>query len=452
MTGLWFETALLPGGWADGVRLGIADGLIRHVEVSVPPAPDDERHGIAVPGLCNLHSHAFQRGMAGLTEVRADCGGSFWTWRDVMYRFVDRIEPEDIATIAAQAYVEMLEAGFTRVAEFHYLHHARDGGAYDDIAEHAARIAAAAEQTGIALTLLPVFYAHAGFGGTPPGHGQRRFVTDPDQFGRLMDASRRAIAPLPGAVLGLAPHSLRAATVADIRAILPLRRTGPIHIHIAEQAWEVDDCLTWCGRRPVEHLLDSIQVDESWCLIHATHLTASETARLAASGAVVGLSPITEANLGDGIFPARDYVAAGGRLGIGSDSNILIDAAGELRQLEYSQRLALRARNVLTTVETPSSGRLLFDVACHGGAQACGITPAHIALGHPADLLSLNPHDPSLAARHGNALLDSWIFAARRGLVDCVWRHGTKLVSQGRHHRRDSIASQFRSKLEALMA
>nr|WP_294555228.1 formimidoylglutamate deiminase [uncultured Rhodopila sp.] len=451
MAGLWFETALLPGGWAFGVRLEVAEGRIRSVEVDVPPAPGDERHGIALPGLCNLHSHAFQRAMAGLTETRADAGGdSFWTWRAMMYRFVDRIEPEHIEAIAAQAYVEMLEAGFVRVAEFHYLHHARDGGLYDNIAEHAAHIGAAAEQTGIALTLLPVFYAHANFGSVAPDHGQRRFTTTPEQFGCLMDACRRAIARLPGAVLGLAPHSLRAATVGEIAAILPLCQSGPIHIHIAEQSREVDDCLAWCGRRPVEHLLDNMAVDESWCLIHATHMTAGETARLAASGAVAGLCPITEANLGDGIFPARDYAAAGGRFGVGSDSNILIDAAGELRQLEYSQRLASGGRNLLTTLETRSSGRRLFDAARHAGARASGIAAAEIAPGHPADLVSLNLHDTSLSARRGDALLDSWIFAARHGLVDCVWLQGRKLVSQGHHHLRDGISSRFRRTLGVL--
>jgi formiminoglutamate deiminase len=450
MTGLWFETALLPAGWAHSVRIGIADGTIRSVETGVPAAPGDERHGVAIPGLCNLHSHAFQRGMAGLTEVRGNGGDSFWTWRDTMYRFVNRIGPEDIAALAALAYAEMLEAGFTRVAEFHYLHHARDGSAYDNIAEHAVQIAAAAERTGIALTLLPVLYAHANFGDAPPGHGQRRFVTNPDQFARLMEASRSAVAGLPGAVVGLAPHSLRAATIGEIGKILPLREDGPVHIHIAEQTREVDDCLTWSGRRPVQYLLDSTQIDNSWCLVHATHMDAAETARLAASGAVAGLCPITEANLGDGIFPACDYASAGGRFGVGSDSNVLIDAAGELRQLEYSQRLALHGRNVLTTEEVRSCGRLLFDSAREGGARACGVAAGQIAPGHAADLVSLDLRDPGLSARHGDALLDSWIFAARRSPVDCVWLRGTKLVSQGRHHLQDPISQRFRQTLEVL--
>jgi formimidoylglutamate deiminase len=450
MTSLWFRSALLPDGWADGVRLVIDAGRIGRITRGVEPMSEDERHAIAVPGLPNLHSHAFQRGMAGLAEVRGPASDSFWTWREVMYRFVDRMEPADLEAIAAQAYVEMLEAGFTRVGEFHYLHHARDGARYADVGELASRIASAAAETGIALTLLPVFYAHGGFGGQPAGTGQRRFITDPAGFAKLMEASRRAIAPLTDAVLGVAPHSLRAATMAEITAILPLAEGGPVHIHVAEQTKEVDDCLAWCGRRPVELLLDDAPVDTRWCLVHATHMTGTELRRLAASGAVVGLCPITEANLGDGIFPAEAFIAAGGRFGIGSDSNVLIDATEELRLLEYSQRLALRARNVLAAAEGRASGRCLFDAALVGGAQALGAA-AGLAEGLPADLLSLDSSHPCLVARSGDAVLDGWIFAAAKSPIDCVWRHGVKLVSEGRHHRREAVADRFRTVLEHLL-
>jgi formimidoylglutamate deiminase len=451
MTSLWFRYALLSDGWATDVRLVIDNGCIDRIARGVEPTSGDERHAIAVPGLPNLHSHAFQRGMAGLAEMRGPASDSFWTWREVMYRFVDRMEPADLEAIAAQAYVEMLEAGFTRVGEFHYLHHARDGARYGDVGELASRIASAAAETGIALTLLPVFYAHGGFGGQPTGAGQRRFVTDPAHFAKLMEASRRAIAPLAGAVLGVAPHSLRAATTAEIAAILPLAEDGPVHIHVAEQTKEVDDCLAWCGRRPVDLLLDHAPVDTRWCLVHATHMSEAELARLAASGAVVGLCPITEANLGDGIFPAQAFIAAGGCIGVGSDSNVLIDAAEELRLLEYSQRLTLRARNVLALGEGRASGRSLFDAALAGGAQALGAS-AGLAEGLPADMLSLDARHPCLAARAGDAVLDGWIFAAATSPVDCVWRHGVKLVSGGRHHRREAVADRFRTVLEHLLA
>jgi formimidoylglutamate deiminase len=447
MTRLWFQSALLPGGWADNVAIDIADGLIARVAAGADAAPADERHGLGLPGLPNLHSHAFQRGMAGLGEVRGPTGDNFWTWREVMYRFLDRIDPDDMEAIAAQAYVEMLEGGFTRVGEFHYVHHHPAGTPYADIGELAERIAASAEATGIALTLLPVFYAHGNFGGQPPVHGQRRFINDVERFGRLMEASRRAIASLPDAVIGIAPHSLRAATAEEIAAILPLAEGGPIHIHVAEQTKEVDDCLAWRGRRPVETLFDFADVDARWCLIHATHMTEAEAVLLARSGAVAGLCPITEANLGDGIFPATAFIGAGGRYGVGTDSNVLIDAAQELRQLEYAQRLGQRARNVMVRHEGGSTGRTLFDTVLAGGAQALGAQSGLIE-GAPADILGLDANDLSSKRGHDTAL-DRWIFSARLS-VDCVWRRGRKLVEGGRHHARDVVRERFRHVLSKL--
>lgn len=451
MTHLWFGSALLPTGWAHGVGIDVEDGVIARIEAGAEASWADERHAIALPGLPNLHSHAFQRGMAGLAERRGPSGDSFWTWRDIMYRFVDRMDPEDVEAIAAQAYVEMLEAGFTRVGEFHYLHHDRDGQAYDNIGELGARVAAAAQETGIALTLLPVFYAHGGFGGQAPTHGQRRFINDVNAFSRLMEASRAAVATLPDAVLGIAPHSLRAATAPEIADILPLAGDGPVHIHVAEQVKEVEDCLAFSGVRPVDYLYDNADISSRWCLIHATHVTPGETARIAASGAVVGLCPITEANLGDGIFPAERFAQAGGRYGIGSDSNVLVHAAEELRTLEYSQRLGLRARNVMAGGEGRSTGRDLFDAALAGGAQALGAA-AGLVEGAPADMLSLDSGHPALFSRSGDAVLDSWIFAARGNLVDCVWRRGVKLVEGGRHRARGPIAERFRAAVRKVLA
>jgi formiminoglutamate deiminase len=441
MVSLWFQSALLPDGWADGVRITIAAQTIARIETGVAATPSDERHGVAIPGLANVHSHAFQRGMAGLAEVRGPAHDSFWTWRDVMYRFVDRLTPEDVTAIAAQAYVEMLEGGFTRVGEFHYLHHDPSGMPYANIAELAERIAAAAGETGIALTLLPVFYAHGNFGGRPPAPAQRRFLNDPMRFAKLMDASRTALAPLGDANIGIAPHSLRAVTPDELHEIVPLAKDGPIHIHIAEQMKEVEDCIAWSGARPVAWLLGNADVDDRWCLIHATHMTDNETQRLAASGAVAGLCPITEANLGDGIFPAPDYRAADGRFGIGTDSNVLIDAAEELRTLEYAQRLRLRSRNVLAGQTGTSTGRTLFDGALGGGFQALGIASFGLREGASADLVSLDVTDPVLAGRSADALLDSWIFGG--GRVDCVWRQGTKWVERGHHRARETIGARY---------
>ncbi|TAJ83735.1 MAG: formimidoylglutamate deiminase [Reyranella sp.] len=449
-TRLWFHSLLLPEGWADNVRLTLADGRVETITRDAVAEAGDEHHEIGLPGLPNLHSHAFQHGIAGFTEQRGPSEDSFWTWREAMYRFVDRMEPEDVEAIAAQAFLEMLEGGFTRVGEFHYVHHDTRGAAYGDIAELASRIAAAASATGIALTLLPVFYAHAGFGGQPAVPGQRRFINDVDRYGRLIDASRRAVSPLPDAIVGIAPHSLRAATPEEIAAILPLAADGPVHIHIAEQTKEVEDCLAWSGKRPVELLLDRLPVDEHWCLVHATHVTDAEVDGMIARRAVAGLCPITEANLGDGIFPARRFLDKGGRFGVGSDSNVLIDAAEELRLLEYGQRLVLRSRNALASTSTPSTGRRLFDGALAGGGQALGVTSG-IAVGASADFISLQADDNALVHRRHDQWLDAWIFSGRHNLVDCVWRAGRKLVTNGRHVQREVIGQRYRQTLARML-
>jgi formiminoglutamate deiminase len=446
---LWFEQALSPSGWADRVRVAISDGRVTWVEAGVNPGPLDERHAIGLPGLPNLHSHAFQRGMAGLAERRGPGGDSFWSWRETMYRFVGRIDPDALEAIAALAFIEMLEAGFTRVGEFHYLHHDPAGHPYADPARMAQAIVAAAGQTGIGLTLLPVFYAHSGFGGAEPRPGQRRFIHDLDGFAKLIEATRRAVAALPDSELGLAAHSLRAVTPEELAALVDMDRDAPIHIHIAEQEQEVEDCLRWCGARPVEWLLDHAAVGPRWCLVHATHVNGDELAGIVRSGAVVGLCPITEANLGDGVFPASAFLAAGGRLGVGSDSNVRIDASEELRLLEYGQRLAARSRNLLASGPGSSTGGDLYRMAA-AGAQVLG-SKAMLSPGVSADIVSLDGGHPSLAGRRGDAILDGYIFAAGAGAIDCVWRHGRKLVTGGHHHARDAIVTRFRAVLEALV-
>jgi formimidoylglutamate deiminase len=446
---LWFETALLPEGWTESVRLAVEDGLIARVGAGVAPGPEDERHAIGIPGLANVHSHGFQRGMAGLAETRGPENDNFWTWREVMYRFLDRLTPEDVEAVTAQAYVEMLETGFTRVGEFHYLHHDPAGAPYADIGELAFRVAAAAEFTGIGLTMLPVFYAHGNFGGAAPTHGQRRFLNDVDRFARVVDASRCAVAGLDDANVGVAPHSLRAVTPEELAAIIPMAQGGPVHIHAAEQTKEVEDCIAWSGARPVRWLLDHAAVDARWCLVHATHVSPNETRLLARSGAVAGLCAVTEANLGDGIFPTGAYLEAGGRIGLGTDSNVLIDPAGELRALEYAQRLSLRGRNVLAPAPGQSTGRALFNWALCGGAQALGVAAGRLETGANADIVSLDSGHPSLAGRRGDAILDSWIFAG--GAVDCVWRRGRKVVSAGRHARRNEARTRYRRTIMGLL-
>lgn len=450
MTSLWFETALLAGGWAKDVRISVADGRIASLVTGVEPSGLDERGAVALPGLANLHSHAFQRAMAGLTEARGPTSDSFWSWRELMYHFVGRLDPADLEAIAGLAYAEMLECGFTRVGEFHYLHHAPDGRAYDNVAEMGVQIAAAADQTGIGLTLLPVFYAHAGFGGAMPAEGQRRFVNSLDGYAKLLDASRTAVTGLVGAQVGVAPHSLRAVTRSELAAMSD--GSGPIHIHIAEQVQEVEDCLAWSGARPVEWLLDNADVDSRWCLVHATHMTAGETRRMARSGAVAGLCPITEANLGDGLFPAAAFLEAGGQIGVGSDSNVRIDLAEELRLLEYGQRLSLRGRNILAAGAGASTGATLYRHALTGGARALGQPFASgLSKGGPADLVALDGDHPDLAGRSGDAILDAYVFAGGSRLVKDVWRAGRKVVEDGRHHARDRIVARYRVTLDRLL-
>ena len=451
MTTLHVGEALLAEGWMRDVRIEISGGRIAALTPGASPETGDERHGIAVAGMPSLHSHAFQRGMAGLAEVRGPAGDTFWTWRDVMYRFALSMTPDDVEAVALQLYCEMLEAGFTRVGEFHYLHHDHDGRPYANVAEMAARIAAAAVGSGIGLTLLPVFYAHAGFGGAPPAAGQRRFVNDLDGYAKLLDASRAAITGNPDANIGVAPHSLRAATPDELRLLAGLLPDSPLHIHVAEQVKEVEDCIAWSGMRPVEWLLANADVDQRWCLIHATHMTDAEAEAMARSGAVAGLCPITEANLGDGLFPARTFTAAGGRFGIGSDSNVLISVAEELRTLEYGQRLSLRERNVLAGREGASTARALFDGAIAGGARALGQSRAGLVAGARADIVTLDADHPCLTGRGGDRLLDGWIFAGSSTVVDCVWAGGDKVVVGGRHRLRDAAGRAFRATVARLI-
>lgn len=440
-----FGQALLPDRWADDVRVTVSDtGWIEQVRAGQPAEAGDERAAVALPGLPNLHSHAFQRGMAGLAEVAGQGPDSFWTWRALMYRFVGRMTPDQLLAIAAMAYAEMLETGFTRVGEFHYLHHDRDGAAYADPATMSRAIVEAARESGIALTHLPVFYAQGGFGGQPPGEAQRRFLHEVDGFARLVEALAPVVADLPDSVLGVAPHSLRATTGEQLRAVAALS-PGPIHIHIAEQEKEVADCLGWSGARPVDWLLDHAPVGPAWCLVHATHVTPGEARRMREAGVVAGLCPITEANLGDGIFPAESF---GGAIGIGSDSNVLIDATEELRLLEYGQRLARRRRN-LFAAPGGSTGGALYRAALAGGGQALGVAST-IAEG-PADFVTLDMAHVSLAGRRGDAILDGLIFAAGSRAIDGVWRRGRQVVRGGRHVGRDRIAARYRRTLKDLL-
>ena len=445
-----FDHLLLHAGWARQARMVCRGGQVESIIEGVGPEPRDIRLDVGVPGMPNVHSHAFQRAMSGLAERRGPSEDSFWTWRELMYRFVGRITPEQLSSIAALAFMEMLESGFTRVGEFHYLHHDRDGGVFSDPSAMSAAIVEAADETGIGLTHLPVFYAHSGFGGTRPTREQSRFVHDLDSFGRLLDALPGTLGVLPDAVLGLAPHSLRAVTPDELSILERLAGNGPVHIHIAEQLREVEDCVAWSGSRPVEWLLGEAEVNSRWCLVHATHANEREIDSIARSGAVVGLCPVTEANLGDGIFPAARLMKTGGRFAVGSDSNVLIDMSEELRLLEYGQRLDQQRRNVLAYGPDSSTGSDLYRACISGGNQALGCRGA-LTPGSSADFFTLDADHPSLINRDHDRMVDSFLFGAGRQAINGVWRRGEQIVERGRHARRERIVRRYREVLSELI-
>ncbi len=446
--------ALLPGGWASDVLIEVdAAGAISAVTPGHrgPTGTARRLPGHVVPGVPNLHSHAFQRAMAGGAERRSPAGqDSFWTWRETMYRFVGRFSPEDAEAVAAQLYAEMLEHGFTSVAEFHYLHHQPDGRPHADRAEMAKRHVAAARQAGIGMTMLPSLYRHGGIFGKPPHEGQRRFLNDVDGFSAIVEGVREAVAGDAQFAVGLAPHSLRAVTPEMLHAVAGFQ--GPIHIHAAEQPKEVEECLAATGLRPVRWLLENMPLDARWVLIHATHLDDAEVMALAATGAVAGLCPTTEASLGDGIFRLPDYLRASGRFGIGTDSHVGTAPAFELRQLETSQRLRDHARAVATAEQNPHPGRTLLEAALHGGAQASGRELGAIAPGLRADLVELDETHPLLLGREGDALLDAWVFSGQSNPVRSVVCGGKVVVEGGRHVKSMAILDAFTQAMRRLMA
>ncbi|MEX1662872.1 formimidoylglutamate deiminase [Thioclava sp. 15-R06ZXC-3] len=452
MQTIWARRALVMNSWAESVRIDLNEnGRIAAVTAGSDCPAHAKRVQTLLPAPANLHSHAFQRAMAGLSERRGrDLQDSFWTWRQLMYRFLDRLTPDDIQAIAAFVQMEMLEAGYATNVEFHYLHHAPDGRPYADLAEMAGRIVAAAAQTGIGLTLLPVLYSYGGLDRRALVAGQDRFGNDPERFARLVDGARAHVAGLGAdSGLGVAPHSLRAVDAAGLQAAISLAGTAPIHIHLAEQAAEVDEVMAATGRRPVEWLLENAPVDARWCLIHATQMQPAETEALAATGAVAGLCPITESSLGDGIFDGVRWRAAGGAFGIGSDSNIRISLSEELRTLEYSQRLRDHTRAALADTDR-STGRVLFQGAVEGGAQAAGRASGAIAEGLWADLLALDDLGPDGQGKAGDTLLDTWIFARDDHSVRDVWSAGRHVVQDGRHIQRDAIMPAYARVMQRL--
>jgi formimidoylglutamate deiminase len=452
MTGkIWANSALLANGWADSVEIKIdATGNIATISPNLPYS-DGDRVEVLIPAIPNVHSHAHQRAMAGLGERAGDSQDSFWTWRKVMYHYLERIQPDNLFHIAAQLYLEMLKAGYSCVGEFQYLHHDLNGQAYDNRAEMSLQCLQAATRVGIGFTALPVLYRYGGFGSAVALDGQKRFLNDADGFIEIVKSLQSATTNDANCSVGIAPHSLRAIN-RDLLAevIASLENLAAIHVHVAEQSKEVDDCLDWSGKRPVEWLFENFDVDQKWCLIHATHINEQETAAMAGSGCVAGLCPTTEANLGDGFFNAREYFARRGCWAIGSDSHISIDPVEELRWLEYGMRLQTRGRNVLVSDASANTGRNLLDGAVAGGAQACGRNIGSIAEGYRADLVVLDHEHPRLYGRSKDDLIDSWIFSGNSNLVRDVYIGGNKIIDNSHHADEDTIARNYRNTLDQL--
>ncbi|MBN36133.1 MAG: formimidoylglutamate deiminase [Rhodospirillaceae bacterium] len=459
MTDYFAKSALLPRGWSDDVLITVDDnGDIESLMPNSRASRGAVRlNGPALPGISNLHSHAFQRAMAGLAErARTGSQDSFWTWRDIMYKFLARLTPQQVGAIAAQLYIEMLKSGYTTVGEFHYLHHQSDGTPYDDLGEMAHWVVGAAQRTGLAITLLPVLYTYSGFGAQTHKPQQRRFINGADRFQRLIGDLHQRYSDDPQFTLGIAPHSIRAVSKGVLsEALTGLNRidaTAPIHIHIAEQTKEVDDCVAWSNQRPVTWLYSNFQVDERWCLVHATHINRMESWMVAHSRAVAGLCPTTEANLGDGIFPLGLYMRGEGRFGIGSDSHISVSPVEELRWLEYVQRLRRQLRNVTASERQRHVGARLWNAALAGGAQALGRKTDGLKTGNRADFISLDGDHPLLVGRKGHAITDSLVFSGNTNPVSDVVVGGRHVVAEGHHAEEEKIARAYRKAIGELMA
>ena len=452
---LYAEKILLDEGWAQQKTITIEKGVITAIESGFS-AGAQKIKGTVIPGMVNCHSHAFQRAFAGFSEQGSEGQDSFWTWRSIMYKFLGQLTHQHAKTIATQLYIEMLKMGYTRVAEFHYLHHDINGEAYPELATMAKAIFNAAKDTGIGLTLLPVLYRHSGFGELPPNDGQKRFINSTEQFNTLVSDCFSLSAQYTNTNVGIAPHSLRALdkkslseAVKHVRALDP---QAPIHIHISEQQKEVDDCLAHYGQRPVEWLLNNADLDEHWCLIHATHINEQERKGIIASNAIAGICPTTEANLGDGIFPTTEFLQEQGTIAIGSDSHISVNPIEELRWLEYAQRLIKQQRAILASTAQQSVGQHLWQKASLGGAQSTNSNTGELAIGKQADLLVLDPEQTQLFAHSDQHSLDSMIFASQQSPIKDVMVNGQWVVNERKHRDEKKAAKAFADILNHLSA
>ncbi len=445
----FIDNAYVQGEWKKSVSVTVNDdGFIAQI-IPDSHADKDATHikGLVIPSMPNLHSHAFQRAMAGFAEIAGDPQDSFWTWREQMYHLVERLTPEQVHTIASYLYVGMLKGGYTQVAEFNYLHHDVNGLSYqnDDMS---TQLIAAAKDVGIGQTLLPVLYTFSGFGDQPAQPLQKRFIQTTEQY---LEQFRNLLNTQTGLQnLGICFHSLRAANIQQMKSVLEaLPDELPVHVHISEQMKEVNDCIDWCGQRPVEYLYSQLPVNQRWCLVHATHLNQNEVSLIAKSGAVAGICPTTEANLGDGIFSAVDYIQQNGYWGIGSDSHVSLNALEELRWLEYGQRLVHQKRNRLVSSEQKSVGELLWSQAAKGGAQACGVKLGQLDVGYRADWLELRSNE-WMSYQPTEQWLNRWLFAGEKSQIDNVYVAGNQVIRNGHHPLEDELSERFSKVMKEL--
>lgn len=451
MDKLYAENILIGSEWQTEVTLTISNGIIIAIN-SGKEAGATALKGTVIPGMVNCHSHAFQRAFAGFSEYRGNSQDSFWSWRDIMYKFVAKMTADDAFITAKFVYIEMLKAGYTSVGEFHYLHHQPGGGKYDDPAEMSHQIIQAANDVGISLSHLPVLYTYAGFDKKTPTQEQERFIHSTDDYIELVNQLNSRYSKQSNFKLGIAPHSLRAVSEDQLQQIVPFVRTldshAPIHIHIAEQLKEVNDCLAFYGARPVDWLFNHYQIDQHWCLVHATHLINTEIKEIAESGAVVGICPLTEANLGDGIFATAEFAKLGGKFAIGSDSHIGINVAEELRLLEYAQRLKHHQRAVLVDQDCQSVGQYLYTKASKSGAMSLNQNAGEITIGKRADLVVLNNDEPSLFSKKDTFILDASIFACSQMPIKDVFVAGKQVIKDGNHFLQDEVTGKYRGVLK----
>jgi formimidoylglutamate deiminase len=455
-TKLYAETILIGSQWQQNKTITINKAGNISAITSGCEEGAEIIQGAVIPGMVNCHSHAFQRAFAGLSEYRGNSSDSFWSWRDIMYQFVAKMTPDDAHKVAKFLYLEMLQAGYTTVAEFHYLHHQAGGSFYQDPAEMSHQVINAALEVGLAITHLPVLYTYAGFNYLVPTEAQARFIHQTDEYCRLLEKLHSSYQQHQTVSLGIAPHSLRAVSDQQLEIIIPFIRNldanAPIHIHIAEQLKEVEDCVAHYGKRPVEWLLENQPMDKNWCLIHATHLTETEISLLANSGAVAGICPTTEANLGDGIYPTAEYMQQGGKLAIGSDSHIAVNVADELRTLEYGQRLTKHQRAVLVSKDCTSVGQYLYQHAAINGADAVNQNVGEIGIGKRADLVVLDTNHPTLYAKDATSLLDAAIFACHKLPVKDVMMAGRWSLKNGTSSQAETITEDYLAVMKKLLA